>query len=254
MDGLHTWVINLDKDRERLQRIAEQLAATGLDWTRQSAVLGRALPPEQQDRLLDRERFRRRRGMDPALGELGCYLSHVEVLRAFLASPHRFALVLEDDALLTPALVPVLQGLVDHAERWDMVKLSRVHSGTPRQYLDVAPGHALAVMLSRCTGSSAYLVNRRAAQAYVEGLLPMSLPYNHVFDQGWTFGLKVRMVTPPPCVHDEDIATTITLDGRRKFPWWRRFSAYGYRLRNELRRVGYGLRESWRERRPAPKG
>ena len=35
-------------------------------------------------------------------------------------------------------------------------------------------------MLSRCTGASAYLVNRLAAQAYVEGLLPMQLPYDHV--------------------------------------------------------------------------
>jgi hypothetical protein len=41
------------------------------------------------------------------------------------------------------------------------------------------------------------------------GLLPMSLPYDHVFDQGWRFGLKVRLVTPTPCGHDEEIATTI---------------------------------------------
>jgi hypothetical protein len=53
--------------------------------------------------------------MEPALGELGCYLSHVAVMRALLASSHRFALVLEDDVLLTPALRPVLQGLLAHA-------------------------------------------------------------------------------------------------------------------------------------------
>jgi glycosyl transferase, family 25 len=250
MDGLHTWVINLDKDVERLQRITAQLAATGLDWTRTSAVYGRDLPDAERRRLLDSTAYRRKHGKEPALGELGCYLSHVAVLRAFLASAHRFALVLEDDVLLTPALLPVLQGLLVHAGRWDMVKLSRVHSGTPRPYLDLAPGSRLAVMLSRCTGSSAYIVNRRAAQAYVDGLLPMSLPYDHVFDQGWTFGLKVRLVTPTPCIHDEAIATTIdTGAGSRKFPWHRRLSAHAYRLGNELRRVRYGLRESWRERR-----
>lgn len=247
-DGLHTWVINLDRDRERLQRVAQQLEPTGLAWTRLSAVYGRDLPAAEQDRLLDRATYRHRHGMEPALGELGCYLSHVAVFRALLASPHSAALVLEDDVLLTPALVPVLQGLMRHAGRWDMVKLSQVHSGTPQAYLDVAPGHRLAVMLSRCTGSSAYLVNRRAAQAYVDGLLPMKLPYDHVFDQGWTFGLKVRMVTPTPCIHDEDIATTITASGSRKFTWWRRLGAHRYRLGNELRRVAYGLREMARER------
>lgn len=249
MDGLHTWVINLDRDTARLQRIAQQLEPTGLAWTRMSAVYGRDLPPDEQARLLDGTAYRRKHGMEPALGELGCYLSHVAVMRALLASPHRFALVLEDDVLLTPSLVPVLQGLLARPERWDMVKLSAVHSGTPQPYLDVAPGHRLAVMLSRCTGSSAYLVNRRAAQAYVDGLLPMSLPYDHVFDQGWTFGLKVRLVTPTPCIHDEEIATTIGAGGgTRKFAWWRRLSAHRYRLGNELRRVRYGLAQLRAER------
>ena len=252
MDGLHTWVINLDKDRERLQRITQQLAATGLDWTRMPAVYGGELPPADQTRLLDRDAYRRKHGMEPALGELGCYLSHVAVMRALLASPHRCALVLEDDVLLTPALLPALRGLLAHADRWDMVKLSAVHSGTPQPVLELAPGHRLAVMLSRCTGSSAYLVNRRAAQAYVQGLLPMSLPYDHVFDQGWTFGLKVRLVTPSPCIHDEAIATTIATGGAsRKFAWWRRMPAHGYRLGNEWARLRYGLREAWREWRSA---
>ena len=49
MDGLQTWVINLDKDTQRLQRITQQLAPTGLAWTRISAVYGRDLPePERQ--------------------------------------------------------------------------------------------------------------------------------------------------------------------------------------------------------------
>lgn len=249
MDGLHTWVINLDRDRERLQRITQQLAPTGLAWTRLPAVYGRDLPADQQARLLDAPTYRRRHGMEPALGELGCYLSHVAVMHALLASDHRAALVLEDDVLLTPALVPVLQGLLANPSRWDMVKLSQVHSGTPQPCLEVAPGHHLAVMLSRCTGSSAYLVNRRAAQAYADRLLPMTLPYDHVFDQGWTFGLQVRLVTPTPCIHDEAIATTIATGGAsRKFAWHRRLSAHRWRLGNELRRVVYGLRETWRER------
>ncbi|WP_326534458.1 glycosyltransferase family 25 protein [Pseudorhodoferax sp.] len=249
MDGLHTWVINLDKDEARLRRITQQLEPTGLAWTRMPAVLGRELPADQQQVLLDAGAYRRKHGKDPALGELGCYLSHLAVMRALLASPHQAALVLEDDALLTPALLPVLQGLMAQPRRWDMVKLSAVHSGTPQPVLALAPGHHLAVMLSRCTGSSAYVVNRRAAEAYVAALLPMTLPYDHVFDQGWTYRLKVRLVTPTPCVHDEQIATTITTGGHnRKFAWHRRLSAHRYRLGNELRRVLYGLHETLRER------
>lgn len=249
MDGLQTWVINLDRAPERLERISQQLQRLALSFTRLPAADARALRPEQRD-ALDEPAYRRKHGMTPLLGELGCYLSHVQALHQFLASPAQFALVLEDDVLLHDSLPAVLKGLVHHADRWDMVKLSAVHSGTPVPVLQVAPGHSLAVMLSRCTGASAYVVNRRAAQAYVAGLLPMSLPYDHVFDQGWRFGLKVRLVTPTPCTHDEVTPSTMGYQDapRRKFHWTRRLPAFAYRLGNETRRIRYGLTQLLREK------
>jgi glycosyl transferase family 25 len=243
VERLHTWVINLDRAPERLARVRAQLDGLGLAWTRLAAVDARTLTTEQAS-TLDEATYRRKHGMTPALGELGCYLSHVEVMRALLASRFEFALVLEDDVLLKPSLPAVLSGLVMCPQRWDVAKLSAVHSGTPVPYLRVAPGHSLAVMLSRCTGSSAYVMNRAAARAYLAGLLPMSLPYDHVFDQGWRFRLRFRLVTPTPCDHDEMIASTIVSASNRKFPRRQRWRAYRYRLGNELRRVSYGLAQS----------
>jgi glycosyl transferase family 25 len=254
MEGLRTWVINLDRAPERLARIRAQLDRLELPFTRLPAVDARALTPPQRA-ALDEPGYRRRHGMSPVPGELGCYLSHVEVMRAFLGGDGDFALVLEDDVLLHDTLPAVLQGLMRHADRWDAVKLSAVHSGTPVPYLEVAPGHRLAVMLSKCTGASAYLMNRRAAAAWLRepgGLLPMQLPYDHAFDQGWRFGLKFRLVTPTPCGHDEQIASTIgatsASNATRKFHWTRRLPAYAWRAGNELRRFAYGLREALREK------
>ena len=246
-------MINLDRAPDRLARINAQLQRLQLPYTRLPAVDARALTPAQQA-AIDEPAFHRKHGMTPVPGELGCYLSHIAVMRAFLAGSAEFALVLEDDVLLQDSLPAVLQGLMQHATRWDVVKLSAVHRGTPQPYLEVACGHQLAVMLSRCTGSSAYLMNRRAAAAYLRepgGLLPMQLPYDHVFDQGWRFGIQYRLVTPTPCGHDENIASTITAPtgGSRKFHWTRRLPTYAYRIGNELRRLVYGLRESWREKR-----
>jgi glycosyl transferase family 25 len=85
------------------------------------------------------------------------------------------------------------------------------------------------------------------------GLLPMSLPYDHAYDKAWVFGLKLRLVTPTPCGHDDQVASTIGAPGqgapRRKFHWTKRLSTYRYRLGNEWRRLVYGLTSTWRERR-----
>ena len=249
MDQLLTLVINLDRAPERLQRVSQQLQRVGLSWVRLPAVDARVLSPEQ-NACLDAPAYRRKHGMEPLAGELGCYLSHVEAMRRLLASDAAYALVLEDDVLVTDRLPAALAGLMAQPARWDVVKLSAVHSGTPTPVFEVAPGQQLAVMLSRCTGSSAYLINRRAAEAYARELLPMSLPYDHVFDQGWRFGLKVRLLTPTPCLHDDQTASTIgaPVGPSRKFHWSQRGSAYAYRLGNEWRRLIYGLTALWREK------
>lgn len=243
----HAWVINLDRSPERLAAISAQLEGLGLPWTRQRAVDAKAFTPEQQA-LLDVAEYHRKHGKEPVPGELGCYLSHVEVMQAFLTGPHEYALILEDDADLLPELPAVLAALEACPQRWDMVKLSAVHSGHPQPYLRLTPGCELTVMMSRCTGSSAYLINRRAAQQYLKGLLPMSLPYDHVFDQGWVFDLKIRLTNPPPIGHPQDNATTIVMPSKRKFPWFKRLPAFAYRAGNEWNRFLYGLREIRRER------
>jgi glycosyl transferase family 25 len=249
--ALTVLVINLDRATDRLVRISAQLERLGLRWTRVRAVDGRELS-NQQLSMFDQAAFERQRGMTVWPGEIGCYLSHIDVYERFLASPARFALVLEDDVLLGDALPAVVQALMQCDARWDMVKLSTVHSGTPVAVHRLTPERSLAVMLSRCTGSSAYIINRRAAEAYLLGLLPVSMPIDHVMDQGWRLGLKVRMVSPPPCTHDEHIVSTIGTASQgpsRKFHWARRWPAYLYRLTNEVRRLAYGLRALWREQR-----
>jgi glycosyl transferase family 25 len=110
------------------------------------------------------------------------------------------------------------------------------------------------VMLSKCTGSSAYLMNRRAAAAWLRdrgGLLPMRLPYDHAFDRAWLFGLKQRLVVPTPCSHDDQVASTIGAPATmpsRKFRGLRRWPTHLWRLGNELRRVAYGLGQLAREK------
>jgi glycosyl transferase family 25 len=63
MDRLQTWVINLDRAPDRLERISMQLQRLGLPFTRLPAVDARALTADQRA-ALDEAGYRRKHGMD----------------------------------------------------------------------------------------------------------------------------------------------------------------------------------------------
>ena len=159
---------------------------------------------------------------------------------------------MEDDAILEDGFSQVVQYLSHHPKPWDMVKLSGVHSGTPCAVSTINDQYRLSVMFSKCTCSSAYMLNRKAAEAYNQGLLPMSLPYDHEFDKGWTYGIKVRAVTPFVVIHNEQAPTTIitTPTISRKLAGLHRLPAYGYRLKTELCRLGYAISQYLTARKP----
>ncbi len=82
---LGVWCINLDRATERWERMAPQLTALDLPVTRFSAVDGRADPVGIAVEL-DAPAFRANMGRDALPTEVGCYLSHLSVWEAFLAS------------------------------------------------------------------------------------------------------------------------------------------------------------------------
>ncbi len=237
-----TLVINLDRAPDRMMRMSQRLQELELGWQRVSGVDGQALDWTSPT-YLDLNAFHRRHGKSPLSGEVGCYLSHLKAMNAFLSSDARFALILEDDVQLCEDVPRVLNGLQDCPQDWDLVKLSGVHRGTPVKLQSLDAEHDLVVMLSKCTGASAYVLNRRAAEVLAAGLLPMRIPFDHEFDRAWHWGLKTRVVWPYPCHHDQEVTSTINYGDRprRRFVWYRRFPAYAWRIANAWCQLKYGF-------------
>ena len=246
--GLKCFLINLDRSQDRLAVMSERLQRVGLPWQRIPAVEGRKLDWESDPRV-DIPGYLRRHGKHINPAEIGCYLSHLAAMRAFLDDPAaRWALILEDDLDFASDFADTLAALVADEGQWDMVKLSGFHSGTPWRTAALSPGRSLAVMWSRMTGSAAYVINRRAAQAYLDRLLPMSLPYDHEFDKGWRYGLKVRMVVPLPTQLDPELPSTIgyQTSKQRRLRFLQRLPCFAYRLGNECRRLAYAAAQTLR--------
>ena len=124
---LRTYVINLDRSPDRLTYMDDQLRELGIGYERFPAV--------DRDRIdasvpeFDASGYARCHGRRFHSGEVACYLSHVGALRAFLRTDAKYALILEDDARLSPDLMTIIEAAMARPDEWDLLRLSSVNSG-----------------------------------------------------------------------------------------------------------------------------
>jgi glycosyl transferase family 25 len=235
-------VINLDRSPDRLAWITRQFEGLRLPFTRVPGIDGMTLPEPLPG--IDRALFRTCHGRELRGTDAGSYLGHLRALAMFLATGHRYAVILEDDILLSRDAVRLVEMLTaDGApEDWDTVKLTG--NGTIRQLnmRRLTDEFHLSVLWTRLPGAAGYLVNRRAAETYVERLLPIEVGFDHAFDRGWALGIKVRAITPFPATGlgtPPAKASTIGGPDRPKFKvkGWRKVPTLWWRAKTEVMRV-----------------
>jgi glycosyl transferase family 25 len=226
------YVVNLPRDSERMQRMASQLDALGLPFERIDAVLGRALGDAERAALYDAQR-NRRLFHDPLVpGEIGCYASHLKAWQRLVDDRLAdAALVLEDDVLLRPLLVPVLQAVAALPPRWDMVKLIGRDRESPWRTWPLAEGVKLIRYRRVPSLTSAYIVSRAGATKLLARRKPFFRPIDTDLRHWWECDLRVYGTQPYPVAHGPDAAHSSI--GRRELT-----DAFGHRWRK--------VRDQWR--------
>lgn len=240
------FVINLDRDVERMTSLACSLKSLGLDYVRVPAVLGKEVPGWEQ--LVDAGLYAgRNRNAMPRPGEVGCYLSHLKAMEAFLRTDAPWCVILEDDVEVLPTCVPVLAAL-GAKDDWDLAKLFCFHSGMPVRKRALTPTHQLVVHLTRTASSAAYAVNRRAAETMLKSMRPITEQVDHALDRPWETGLRVRGVRPLPIIL-APVAATTTIGyadrGDRSLSFRRAIRLFLSRADKEIRRFANGVAEGF---------
>ena len=90
------YLINLDGSDCRLASAHAQLVDSNLEYIRVSAFDGRAKKVSDFD-FIDHDKMLKYLGRSLSGGEVGCYLSHVDCVKRFLATDANVCVVLEDD-------------------------------------------------------------------------------------------------------------------------------------------------------------
>jgi Glycosyltransferase family 25 (LPS biosynthesis protein) len=174
--ALRIFVISLARAAERRASMSAHLQALGLEYEMVDGVDGRELPAEEHARLLA-----------PGVtfsspGVVGCYMSHMAVYRRLVESGSAAALVLEDDAVLNPAIVPLLRTGLARLD-FDYCFLDCADDREPVFYdpdarLSLGHGFTAYRLSGGPEGAHAMIVTREAAELR----LSHGLPIQNAFD------------------------------------------------------------------------
>lgn len=167
------------------------------------------------DKEFDVELFRRRWHREPTPAERGCMLSHVNMWRDFLATDTDWALIAEDDILISPDAEAVVNAIMTKYPQVQLVNLCDAYSfkaGTmnprveyirlsllsPFVYGKYRMGELYGSTRLGCTGL--YLISRSGAELLLkqlEGKAPGTVADDYTLYQQW--GVDVRFVQPGLC-------------------------------------------------------
>ncbi len=192
-------VVNLERSRDRRQRITTSLESLGLDYQLHTAVDGKNLP-EEYDHLIDRKGSHRD-GMPIRMGSIANWISQRQVFQDLVDNGPDVITVLEDDAVLTPELPSVLHSLESRSSAFEIVFL---HFGPDRPFMpfhNLPSGHRLGCVRWSHFGTQGYTITRKAASVFLQRYLLVRTGIDRALAAYWRHGLRTYCVRPPVVSH-----------------------------------------------------
>ncbi len=181
---MKAYVINLDRNPERMEAIGSRLDSLGIAYERVRAVDGAALSEEERRRAVRGLRWLCANGERVRPPQIGCALSHKAAYEKMLAEGEPVCCVLEDDAAFGSAAARVL-GEVERfldPDRAQVVLLSDHSKDVRGQSLSIDDVERLSgedVRIERREGewgAEAYCITRAAAKRILARNYPLVVP------------------------------------------------------------------------------
>lgn len=111
---MKVFVLNLDRDTERMAALDKRLNELGVPYERVSGIYGKDLSDKERRDAVNRFRYLCARGYLPRVGEIGCQLSHQKAYHKIIDEKIEVACILEDDVKLDDRFPWVLR----EVEKW----------------------------------------------------------------------------------------------------------------------------------------
>jgi GR25 family glycosyltransferase involved in LPS biosynthesis len=133
-----------------------------------------------------------------ALVEEACFASHMLALKAFLASGHDHAVILEDDAVPLDGFAETMRRLLASGIAFDIVKMEGIVRSGGRLSVPVADLGAAKLVrsLRPSSGGAGYLVTRKAAGQLLARAGKLAVPVDDFISNAGLHGCDVMHTSP----------------------------------------------------------
>jgi glycosyl transferase, family 25 len=208
---LHVFLINLDRDPDRLVHMRTALGQVGLVPERVPAVYGLAMPDWVKPYFLDADGCVASR---LKVGEVGCYASHLVTAKRLLERGLPYALVCEDDLRFDADLVALIEATLAVLPRnWGIVRLSNAPKSPYLARADLPGERDLAVYSRVPNNTGAFLLSADGAKKLLKPGL-RTLQIDEHLRRPWLLGMETFGIVPPPIVSNIFDSTIDDMDER----------------------------------------
>lgn len=211
------FLINLDRDTDRLARCTDLLGSANIDFARIPGVFGNSPPPHLAHQF---------ENSPLKAGEIGCYAGHLVAMEN-VDHPTLICednLTIPDVRVFRPAIEAMLERLPDG---WDFVHLMKPKMATVH-VAPLAPGIDLVRLSKVQRGFSAYLISPSGAAKLLKPT-PRVWSIDDDVRTFWRFGLNIFGVKPGLAARSKVASSIDAIENRgRKFRHFRTFSLDHY--------------------------
>ena len=208
-------VINLDRATERWDAASRQLTQWRSHVERISAADAKQLPEAILNQHYSLEGNKKCYHKLLTGSEKGCYLSHIRCWQKIIEEELDFAIILEDDFILTSDLSRLIKDIQQIHQKWHYLKLKM---GKPRSVIaqqDI--DHFTLLDYSKNPISAmAQAVSREGALLLLEKTLPFKRPIDVDLQYTWELGIKAQGIHP--YYFEENKALGSQISDRKQVP------------------------------------
>lgn len=191
-------IISLDAGGADVRRITDALRAQGLEASVFPAVDGRHQRPSLvEPEYLDVDAALRYRRTLLTNSEIGCYLSHLRVIREAFEQGLERLCVLEEDIDLEQSFAAVFRNLEQNPNPdYEFIRLMALKFRTRKVVQALPEGRVLTRPFKGLLGAQGYIINRRGMAKLLQQGYRIWRPVDKLLDHFWDTGLACYSIEP----------------------------------------------------------